>query len=163
LVTQDVFNKLEPLMEAMQKVEQDLRDYKWMSRKVEMLPEVEHYRDKTAADDIGASTTNYGVESTLPKPQYTNSDPTYREARKGLRFWERAKRYEKKIRSLENAVRTLDDERERMVAEGLMDGEKIYMLAQALDVSRQTVHDVKKAVIRKLAIELYSDEMSLAD
>ncbi|WP_082055823.1 LuxR C-terminal-related transcriptional regulator [Geobacillus kaustophilus] len=98
------------------------------------------------------------LKNVLPKVKGVTSNPTERQARQFLRAWERAKRYEQKVKRLEEAVSKLQDERERMVAEALMDGEKLYMIAQELNVSRQTVHEIKRSVIKKLAFELYGEE-----
>ncbi|MED0681433.1 LuxR C-terminal-related transcriptional regulator, partial [Aneurinibacillus thermoaerophilus] len=65
----------------------------------------------------------------------------------------------RKVKKLEAAVASLQDERERAVAEGMMDGEKMYEIAQQLDVSRQTVDKIRRSMIRNLAWIMYEDEM----
>jgi DNA-binding NarL/FixJ family response regulator len=48
---------------------------------------------------------------------------------------------------------------ERAVAEGILDGMKMYEIAQQLDVSRQTVDTIRRSMIRNLAWNMYEDEM----
>ena len=145
--------QLDRMMEAMQRVEQDLRDYRWMSEKVAI------YKKKYEEQNIVIGTPKYGIEATLPKTLDV-SDTTFREVQKLLRIRERKDRYEQKLKKIEKAVASLTDERERAVAEGLMDGERLYMIAQQLNVTRQTVYELKKSTIRKLAIEMYGDEFT---
>ncbi|WCK55411.1 LuxR C-terminal-related transcriptional regulator [Aneurinibacillus sp. Ricciae_BoGa-3] len=152
---QVAFLDLEPALEAVQRVEQDLRDYRWMAEKVQTLQSNEEQEKQYS----GAGTAQYGVEASLPKAQGVNSDVTYREAQKLLRNWERMKRYERKVKKLEEAVRSLKDERERTLAEGILDGEKLYQIAQQLNVSRTTVDTIRRSMVRNLAWALYEDEM----
>ncbi|MED0766203.1 LuxR C-terminal-related transcriptional regulator [Aneurinibacillus thermoaerophilus] len=160
---QPAFLDLEPALEAVQRVEQDLRNYRWMAEKIQTLQKCDEYEKQYPREVweniIHAGTAQYGIESILPKAQGVNSDVTYREAQKLLRNWERMKRYERKVKKLEAAVASLQDERERAVAEGMMDGEKMYEIAQQLDVSRQTVDKIRRSMIRNLAWIMYEDEM----
>lgn len=155
--------KLDAMMEAMQQVEQDLRDYSWMAKRVARFKNIEEMKKEYPREVweavIGISTSKYGVEATLPKSTDI-SDPTAREAQKLLREYERIKRYEKKLKRIDEAVATITDERERAVAEAIMDGERLYMIAQQIGVSRTTVYELRKSVIRKLAIYLYKERFS---
>lgn len=155
--------QLDRMMEAIQQVEQDLRDYRWMLDRVAEIKNHEKLINSQSREEweeqIKISTSKYGLEAMLPKGEDV-SDTTYREAQRLLRTWERMKRYEKKIKQLEDAVASLADERERAVAEGLMDGEKLYMIAQQIGVSRQTIYDIKRSMIRSLAIKMYGDKIA---
>ncbi|BAU27617.1 regulatory LuxR family protein [Aneurinibacillus soli] len=160
---QVAFLDLEPAIEAVQRVEQDLRDYRWMAEKIDAIQAYED-RNKEKSREVwegmlGAGTAQYGIESSLPKAQGVNSDVTYREAQKLLRNWERMKRYERKVKKLEEAVAALRDERERTVAEGILDGMKMYEIAQQLDVSRTTVDTIRRSMVRNLAWIMYEEEM----
>lgn len=155
--------ELEPALEAVQRVEQDLRDYHWMAKEIQDIQDWdEHqkqYPREVWEDLLGAGTAQYGLEASLPKAKGVNSDATYREAQKLLRKWERMKRYERKVKKLEASVATLQDERERTVAEGILDGLKMYEIAQQLDVTRQTVDRIRRSMIRNLAWDMYEDEV----
>lgn len=159
--------KIDAMLEVIQQVEQDLRDYSWMSARIAEMQGIEEITKKHPREVwekvIGTSTAQYGIEASMPKPQGTNSDPTFREAQRLLRNWERLKRYDQKITQLEKAVASITDERERTVAEGLMDGERLYQIAQHLNVSRRTAYDIKQSTIRKLAIKMYGDKLEVSD
>lgn len=142
------------MMEAIQQAEQDLRDYRWMADRI-----AEYYARNTD-DEIKTGIARYGIEASLPRAAYRISDPSAREAQKRLREYERINRYEEKLRKIDEAVASLTDERERVVAEGLMDGEKLYMIAQQIGVSRQTIYDIKRSMVRSLAISMYGDRIA---
>ncbi|KON95212.1 LuxR C-terminal-related transcriptional regulator [Aneurinibacillus migulanus] len=155
--------ELEPALEAIQRVEQDLRDYHWMAKEIQDIQHWDKHQKQYPREVweslVGAGTAQYGIEASLPKAKGVNSDATYREAQKLLRKWERMKRYERKVKKLEASVATLQDERERAVAEGILDGLKMYEIAQQLDVTRQTVDRIRRSMIRNLAWDMYEDEV----
>jgi DNA-binding NarL/FixJ family response regulator len=154
--------QLDRTMEAIQQVEQYLRDYRWMADRVAQIKEEEEVLKNKSREVweqiISPCITKYGEESTLPKAIGVG-DPTFREAKQFLRNWERMKRYEQKMKLIEGAVAELTDERERAVAEGLMDGEKLYMIAEQIGVSRQTIYDIKRSMIRSLVIKMYGEQL----
>ena len=157
--------QMDRIMEAMQRVEQDLRDCHWMAEEVANFHknrEKFSYTREELEEIVKISTVKFGPEAVASRPVGLNSDITFWEAKKLLRQWERVIRYEHKLKRLEEAVAKLEDERERVVAEGLMDGVKINEIAQQLDVSRRVVYDIKQSVIRKLAVELYLNDMIAA-
>lgn len=96
--------KLDAIMEAMQQVEQDLRDYSWMAERVARIKNIEEMKKEYPREVweavIGISTSQYGVEATLPKSTDI-SDPTAREVQKLLREYERIKRYEEKLKRID--------------------------------------------------------------
>jgi hypothetical protein len=74
------FLDLEPALEAVQRVEQDLRDYRWMAERIQSLQSWdEHekeYPREVWENVIYAGTAQYGIEASLPKAQGVNSDGT---------------------------------------------------------------------------------------
>ena len=56
---------------------------------------------------------------------------------------------------LEEAVASLDDERQRLVIEGCMDRVSLKEIEISLSVSRQAVFEVKERAVRKLAVKMY--------
>lgn len=145
-------DRLGMMIEAVQRAEQDLRDYRWMADRVAEF----HARNRD--EDIQAATAKYGIEATMPRASGI-SDPVAREVKKRMREWERIKRYEEKLKRIDEAVAKITDERVRAVAEALMDGERLYMIAQQIGVSRTTAYELRKQVIRHLALALYASEL----
>lgn len=144
--------KLNNMLEAMQMAEQDLRDYHWMNALV-----IEYKnRQKTERDEIGITISKYGLDASLPRSSGISS-PTEREVLRLLREYERIKRYEEKLKRIDEAVSQITDERERAVAEAIMDGERLYRIAQQIGVSKTKVYELRKSVIRHLALKLYRE------
>jgi len=59
------------------------------------------------------------------------------------------------VERLEEAVASLDDERQRLVIEGCMDRVSLKEIEISLSVSRQAVFEVKERAVRKLAVKMY--------
>jgi DNA-binding NarL/FixJ family response regulator len=146
----DSMDRLDVMIEAVQRAEQDLRDYRWMADRV-----AEHYA-RNRDEDIQAATAKYGIEATMPRGSGV-SDPVVREVQKRMREFERIRRFEEKLKRIDEAVAKITDERVRAVAEALMDGERLYMIAQQIGVSRSTAYELRKQVVRHLALALYSE------
>lgn len=145
-------NRLDMMIEAVQRAEQDLRDYRWMADRV-----AEFYA-RSRDEDILAATAKYGIEAMMSRASGV-SDPVAREVQKRMREYERIRRYEEKLKRIDDAVSRITDERVRTVAEALMDGEQLYMIAQQIGVSRTTAYELRKQVIRHLALSLYASEL----
>lgn len=141
-----MINEAKNTVDAVQKVNRDIRNYYWMANQI---------NESEAKNHIAASTAKYGVESSLPKPLHTNSDPTYRTAQQRIRAEERNKRFLSQIQNLENAVATLEDERERIVIEGCMDNITLRELGAVLGISKQAVYEIKERAVLKLAAKMY--------
>src|SRR5690606_28409733 len=103
---------VEITVEAIRKVNRDIKNYYWMSNQI-TKKDIEEYAAPT--------TTRYGIEASLPRAKGTNSDPTYGAVQRKLRDENRIRRYVETVKRLEDAVATLDDEKERAVIEGCMD------------------------------------------
>ncbi|BAU28542.1 hypothetical protein DFP93_105226 [Aneurinibacillus soli] len=109
-------------------------------------------RQGMGREDAGAGTAQYGIEATLPKAQGINSDPVFRAAKKNLRMWERMKRYERTVKMVEEFAEsyTLPD-KEQIVLEGVMDGEKMMNIAKEIGISRTRAQELKNEVVKKFA------------
>ncbi|KIL46948.1 hypothetical protein KP77_25170 [Jeotgalibacillus alimentarius] len=150
------YDQVDTIVEAIQRVHDDLRDYEWMSIKVRKYSS-ENRSNQSAGDLPAAATAKYGIESSLPKAPYGISDPTFNAAKKQMRVWERHQRYKKKIELIDQSAAALANERERLVIEGILDGLKANELAQELNVSRQTIQEIKRSAVRELAKIMYLD------
>ncbi|MDQ0299658.1 DNA-directed RNA polymerase specialized sigma subunit [Salibacterium salarium] len=142
-------NDVETTIEAIRKVNKDINNYYWMSRKVSQM-EAEQF-------EAAAQISQYGDDSTMPKPDEI-SDPTYGEVQKKMRVEERNRRFLEKIKRLENAVSQLDDERERLIIEGCMDKVTLRATGQVLSISRQATFEIKESAVRKLAVIMYLND-----
>jgi DNA-directed RNA polymerase specialized sigma subunit len=143
---------LEPALEILQRVEEDLKDYHWMVREIERLQS----RLKTTGQGI---TSIYGVESTLPKPTGKHNDPVSREAEHRVRQAERMMKLKEKVKRIEQAAEKIEDEKERTVLECILDGVRMGMIAHHVGLSRQKVYEIKREILKRMAWELYGEEL----
>ncbi|MEK0285929.1 hypothetical protein [Caldifermentibacillus hisashii] len=137
---------VEVTVEAIRKVNRDIKHYYWMANQI-TKNDVEDY--------ISSVTSKYGLDASLPKAVGINSDPTYGAVQRKVREENRIKRYVETVKRLEDAVATLDDEKERIVIEGCMDRISLSKIGKMLGVSKQAVFEIKEKAVRKLAVRMY--------
>jgi hypothetical protein len=153
---------LEPVLELLHVAQDQLDGYYWMTQQIEKL------RSKIQSglgsnDDVAAGTAQYGIEATLPKARGRNSDPVFREARNNLQAWERlnrrVKRFEDKVKRVDAfAEKNNLSEKEQIVLEGIMDGQKMKDIAKEIGVSRTRAQELKNKVVNDLAWAIYDEE-----
>ncbi|MFD1423407.1 hypothetical protein ACFQ4J_06580 [Laceyella tengchongensis] len=151
-VPEDKAYCLEPALEILQRVEEDLKDYHWMVKEVERLQS----RLQTAGQGI---TSIYGVESSLPKPTGKHNDPVSREVERRVRQAERLMKLKDKVKRIEQAAEKIEDEKERTVLECILDGERMGTIAHHVGLSRQKLNEIKREILKKMAWELYAEEL----
>lgn len=139
-------NEVKNTVDAVRNVNRDIRNYYWMANQISESEAINH---------ISTPTIEYGEEASLPKAPHKISDPTYRMAQQRLRAEERNKRYLEQIQTLENAVATLEDERERIVIEGCMDKMTLREIGVVLGISKQAAYEIKENAVQKLAVKMY--------
>jgi len=137
---------VEATVEAIRKVNRDIKNYYWMANQITQK-DIEEY--------ITSGTAQYGIEASLPKPKGKTSDPTYGAVQRKMREENRIKRYVETVRRLEEAVASLDDEKERIVIEGCMDRMSFSEIGKILGMSKQAVFEIKERAVRKLAVKMY--------
>lgn len=142
------FTSLEPALELLHVAQEALDGYAWMVNRIEVYREADgRYRE-----DAAAGIVQYGEESVLPKAQGITSDPTFQAAKKNLRLWERIKRYERTIKMVDEfADSNILSEKEQIVLEGIMDGEKMINVAKEAGISRSRAQELKNEVVKKFA------------
>lgn len=131
-------------VDAVRNVNRDIRNYYWMANQI----------SESEANTFIAA-TEYSIEATMPKEPHKTSDPTYRAVQQRLRGEERNERYLRQIKALENAVASLEDERERIVIEGLMDKLTLHKIGLVLGISKQAAYEIKESAVQKLAVKMY--------
>jgi hypothetical protein len=146
------FLDLEPAIEVVQKVEEDLRNYKWMPKRIKEL--------RKGLEDAGEGLVRqYGLESSMPKPQGNISDPINREVQLRMRDWDRLKKLESKIANIDHYVDNLSNERDREIIHCILDGWKYKDIACHVGISRTTIDEIKKALVKDMAWKIYGEEL----
>ncbi|MGF9822578.1 hypothetical protein ABE430_20320 [Brevibacillus agri] len=153
------FLNLEPALEIVQKVEEEIKGYRWMVKEVERLrKEIDKAIISNPAIQAKLVAT-YGEAAGMPSG-------------KGLRLstlTTTEERYEKQVermKSLENKVRqinifaiSLGDSKHRTVLECMMDGMRMNRIALHVGVSRQRLNEIKREIVNRLAVAMYGDEL----
>lgn len=143
---------IEPAIEIVQKVEEELKDYHWMLKEINRL---RNYLEE-AGEDLS---TRYGVENSLPKSKGKVTDKTNWEVQRRERQWNRLILLEQKVKKIDDAVEKITDDRERTVIECILDGERMNIIAKHVGVSRQLLHEIKRKLVKKIAMEIYHDDI----
>ncbi|MFI8714223.1 hypothetical protein [Brevibacillus brevis] len=153
------FINLEPALEVVQKVEEEIKDYHWMVKEVERLrKEI----DKAIASSPSIQqklVATYGDAAGMPSGKGLRlSTLTIPEERYEKRI-ERMKSLENKVRQINDFAIELGDSKHRTVLECMMDGMRMNSIARHVGVSRQRLHEIKRDIVNRLARELYSEEL----
>ncbi|ERI08948.1 LuxR C-terminal-related transcriptional regulator [Aneurinibacillus aneurinilyticus] len=159
---QIAFTSLEPALELLHVAQDELDGYYWMTQQIKKLQEKIQAGINTT-NGLAAGTAQYGIEATLPKAKGGNSDPVFRAARNNLKAWERLngrlKRFENKVKRVDAfAEKNNLSEKEQIVLEGIMDGQKMKDIAKEVGVSRTRAQELKLEVVKNLAWVIYDEE-----
>ncbi|MFP3389463.1 hypothetical protein [Brevibacillus sp. SIMBA_040] len=153
------FINLEPALEVVQKVEEEIKDYHWMVKEIDRLRNEIHK----------AITSNPAIQQKLVA---TYGDAAGMPSGKGFRLSTITipeERYEKQIlrmKSLEHKVRQINeiaiglgDSKQRTVLECMMDGMRMNSIARHVGISRTRLNEIKREIVIRMARELYRDEL----
>ncbi|MGG4442331.1 hypothetical protein [Brevibacillus fortis] len=153
------FINLEPALEVVQKVEEEIKDYHWMVKEVERLrKEIDKAISSNPLIQEKLVAT-YGDAASIPSGKGLRlSTLTIPEERYEKRI-ERMKSLENKVRQINEFAINLEDNKYRTVLECMMDGMRINGIARHLGVSRQRLNEIKRDIVNRLARELYSDDL----
>lgn len=141
----------EPDEEIIQRMEETIKDYQYMILEIARL---QSSLNKAGNIKVG----QYIVDNSPVLGKGRISDPTSTEVARRERKWKRLENLQATVQRIHRAVDTINDEKERIVIDALLDGEKNSKVANQLRMSRQTFYDIKRAVISKMAAVIYLDE-----
>ncbi len=149
---------LEPAMEYIEKTWEDLTAYHWMIKEIERL---KRDLDKVTitAPEGSALVAQYGIEATLPKGKGKKVAYLSVSEERYEKKLQRMKHLEEKVRRIQEAADKITCEKERAVIECILDGERMNFIARHVGISRQYLNEIRRKLIKKMAWELYSDEL----
>lgn len=98
----------------------------------------------------GGNIGQYGIESTLPKPQGGNTDPVHNEVQRLLKMDKELSRLEYKARYIQNRWDRIVDERMALVFNLRLSGKTYREIAKETDMSKSRVHQVMDEVCELL-------------
>lgn len=128
-------------------ISQALRDYHWMLNAIKMYQE-EFSKDETFRVNV---TAQYGIEASLPKGTGTTSDPVLQEVIRRDKYWERVRKYEAVVKSIQSRVHLITDVREQEVLHWLLEGESYSWIARHMGLSERHIRRLRDSIIAKMS------------
>jgi len=124
-------------------VENILKDYSWMINSIKVM--------RKSLESAGEGmTAQYGIESSLPKPQGSNSDPIFREVVRRSKRWKKIHQYEEKIKWIQDRIQLIDDERESEVLYWILEGKSMRWIGLHMGLSSTHIHRIRNTIVDKL-------------
>lgn len=123
-------------------IENALRDYHWMSREISRLREELNIVNTSV-------TAAYGLQASMPKGNET-SDSTAREVIQRDRRHRTLKKFEKKVRFIEEHSVYVKDDREIAVLNCMLDGMNIVSISQHMGFSERRIYSIKDDIVKTM-------------
>lgn len=134
-------------------IENILKDYNWMINSIKIM--------RKSLEQAGEGlTAQYGIESSLPKPQGTNSDPIYREVVRRSKRWDKIRQYEEKVRVIQSRIHLVNDEREYEVLHWLLEGKSMRWIGLHMGLSNTHIHRIKNAIVDKFFKDINGSDVT---
>lgn len=103
-------------------------------------------RERYLNEVAGGNISQYGIESSLPKPQGNNSDPVYNEMQRLLKMDKELSRLEYKVRYIQNRGERVVDERLGLVLNMRLSGKTYQEIADELEVTKPRVNQMMNEI-----------------
>lgn len=135
-------------MEETERIAQMVRDYRWMKNEINRLQRIIY---GSSIPMIKWGVAQYGIEAAMPKGSKGKSqaemDAMDVRERKQI---QRLKNYERYVYALESAVDVLEDERQKIIYDCLLDEMTYRQIALHLAVSKDYVQKQKVDIVRQI-------------
>lgn len=141
----------EALSDMLIRTEEEIKDYAFNLREIERI--------RASLEEVGGGiVAAYGIETALPRGKGSTSDKTHREVARRERNQKRLVKLEESVQRVDRAVESIANERERVVLECIMDGVRMNVIAKHLGISRSHFHEIKRNLIKKMAMAMYGED-----
>ncbi|SDJ76498.1 LuxR C-terminal-related transcriptional regulator [Salimicrobium halophilum] len=125
-------------------VYQILSDYHWMIKEIQRI-------DKLLNQTEFAGVAQYGIEATMPKPQGDIAkDAIGNEVARRDKKWKRKKQMVDKVEFIQERIERIDQEREKVVLDCLLDGMSISAISNHMGLSRRHINTIRGNIVAKL-------------
>ncbi|MGG4499214.1 hypothetical protein [Brevibacillus reuszeri] len=153
------FINLEPALEVVQKVEEEIKDYHWMVKEIDRMRNEIHKAIISNPAIQQKLVATYGDAAGMPSVKgFRLSTMTIPEERYEKQI-ARMNGLESKVRQINDFAIGLGDSKHRTVLECMMDGMRMNSIARHVGVSRQRLNVIKRDIVNRLARDMYSDEL----
>lgn len=130
-------------------IERLIRDYQWMRREVDRLQNA-LYGYATPMRSWGVA--QYGIEAAMPKGSSGKSQAELKNMDlREERLYKRLMKFEGRVYAIEWAGELLEDEKERVVYDCMLDGMSYRSIAELLGMTRNQVKKTKDAILSQLS------------
>jgi len=142
---QNALKKGDKKMTTKKDIENILKNYSWMINSIKIM------RKSLQEGGEERITAEYGVESSLPKPKGTTSDPVYRELLRREKRWRKIEQYERKVKMIQDRIHVIQDEREFEVLHWLLDGKSYSWIARHMGLSERHIRRLKDSIVEQMS------------
>ncbi|GLC88240.1 helix-turn-helix transcriptional regulator [Lysinibacillus piscis] len=118
-----------------------ITDYHWM---------VNAIKEMRAEMVVGAKTSQYGIEATLPKAIGGVGDPIMQEAIRRSRNIKRIAEYEEKLLEVQRLAERVTDDREVQVLNWMLDGKSKNWISKKMGISHTHIKNIKENIIKQM-------------
>ncbi|MFC5541545.1 helix-turn-helix transcriptional regulator [Ureibacillus suwonensis] len=125
-----------------EKLDQWIKDYRWMINTVEQLQMEFGYK--------GAKIAQYGIEATLPKASGQTSDVVFAEVVRRNKHLKRINEYIYKIQEVQKRVDKVTEPREAEVLYWLLEGKSMRWIGQHMALSHVSIKNIKESIIESM-------------
>ncbi|QBK26731.1 helix-turn-helix transcriptional regulator [Ureibacillus thermophilus] len=125
-----------------EKLEQWIKDYRWMINTVEEL--------QSELDFKGAKIAQYGVEASLPKAAGSTGDVVFSEVLRRNKHLKRINEYIFKIQEVQKRVDKVTEPREAEVLYWLLEGKSMRWIGQHMALSHVSIKNIKESIIESM-------------
>ncbi|API92483.1 MULTISPECIES: hypothetical protein [unclassified Virgibacillus] len=127
-----------------EQIERAIKDYNWMIREIKRQRQM-------LEKDIGTKVVSAsGVEATLPKSKGVISDPVVKEVIRRDRKSNWLSKLEKKVLFIQERLPAIDEPREVVVLECMLDGMTISAISKHMALSRKHIYTIKETIVQKM-------------
>lgn len=127
-------------------IEEILKNYHWMINTIKIM------RQSLSSVDVDSKVTaQYGVEATLPKSQGITGDPVLSEVIRRTKYWRSVKRYEEKVKVIQERIHVITDVREIEVLNWLLEGKSYSWIARHMGLSERHIRRIKDSIVEKMS------------
>lgn len=129
-------------MKSFREIESALRDYHWMKKEVGRL------REELSVPNA-KMTASYGIEATLPKASGT-SDQTGQEVMNRDRKATTLKKFEEKVKFIEEHMVAIESDRAVTILNCLVDGMSFVAIAHHMGFSERKVYFIRDQIVNAM-------------
>lgn len=121
-----------------------LSNYFWMIKEVQRINgELEEYETNVTAQ--------YGIESTLPKPKGLTSDTVANEVVRRDKKEQRKMEFVHKIKYVQDRIHLIEDDREKVVLDCLLDGLSISAISNHMGLTRKHIYRLRNSIVTRMS------------